>query len=141
MAKKLSLAEIKKRVSKRAKHLCEYCLLPESYSVSTFELEHISPRSKGGKKNLKNLAWSCSGCNKYKYNRVSIIDSESGDEIPLFNPRKDVWNEHFSWSEDFMEIIHLTPKGKVTVRALKLNREGLRNLRKLLHLVGEHPPK
>ncbi len=138
---KLSLAKIKKKVSQRANYLCEYCLLPQNYSPSTFELEHILPISKGGKTILKNLAWSCSGCNKHKYNKISKTDSETNKEIPLFNPRNDKWNEHFSWSKDFTEIIPLTTKGKITIQALKLNRRGLKNLRKLIHLVGEHPPK
>ncbi len=138
---KLSIASIKKKVSERAKGLCEYCLLPESHSVSTFELEHINPISNGGKTTLRNLAWACSGCNKYKSHRVSIIDSETGEAISLFNPRKDNWNKHFALSEDFLKIVPLTAKGRVTVDALKLNRKGLINLRKLLHLYGVHPPK
>lgn len=138
---KLSIASIKKKVSKRAKDLCEYCLLPESYSASTFEIEHINPIANGGKTTLQNLAWACSGCNKYKSHRVSIVDSKTGEIISFFNPRKDKWNEHFALSEDFLKIISLTAKGRVTVNALKLNRKGLINLRKVLSLVGEHPPK
>ncbi len=138
---KLSIASIKKKVSERAKGLCEYCVLPESHSVSTFELEHITPISNGGKTTLRNLAWACSGCNKYKSYRVSAIDFKAGETVLFFNPRKDKWNEHFAWSEDFTEIISKTAKGRVTIKALKLNRKGLKNLRKILHLVGEHPLK
>ncbi len=138
---KFSIASTKKKIAERAKGLCEYCLLPENYSVSTFELEHINPISNGGKTTLQNLAWACSGCNKYKSHRVFIIDSETGETVLFFNPRKDNWNEHFSWSEDFTKIIPLTANGRVTVEALQLNRKGLTNLRKILHLVGEHPSK
>ncbi len=38
----------REEVSKRAKGLCEYCLSPEEFSNSTFEVEHIHPLSKGG---------------------------------------------------------------------------------------------
>lgn len=138
---KLSSASIKRRISTRAKGLCEYCLLPENYSVSTFELEHINLISNGGKTTLQNLAWACSGCNKYKSHRIFIVDSETSETVFFFNPRKDKWNEHFAWNEDFTKIIPLTAKGRVTTKALKLNRKGLINLRKILHLVGEHPPK
>lgn len=138
---KLSIASIKKKVAERAKDLCDYCLLPESYSASTFELEHINPISNGGKTILPNLAWACSGCNKYKSHRTFVVDFETGETVLFFNPRKDKWNEHFAWSKDFLEIIPLTAKGRVTVKALRLNRKGLTNLRKILHLVGKHPPK
>ncbi len=136
-----SFTSIKKQVFKRAGGLCEYCFLPEEYSASTFELEHIHPFSKGGKTILENLALSCSGCNKYKSHRISAVDSETKETILFFNPRKDVWNEHFAWNENFTEIIALTAKGRVRIKSLKLNRRGLKNLRKILHFVGEHPPK
>lgn len=138
---KLSVAQIKKKVAERANYLCEYCLLPESHSASTFELEHIFPLSKGGKTILENLAWACSGCNKYKSHRISAVDSETGETISFFNPRKDKWNNHFLWDKDFTKIIPQTPKGRVTIKALNLNRKGLINLRTVLHLVGKHPQK
>jgi hypothetical protein len=49
------------------------------------------------------------------------------------------WPEHFAWSDDYTEIIPLTPTGRVTVRDLQLNRLGVRNLRRVLHAMGEHP--
>lgn len=56
---KLSVASIKKKVAKRAKDLCEYCLLPESYSASTFELEHINPISMTKMKRLMTTMICC----------------------------------------------------------------------------------
>lgn len=131
----------RKRVFSRAKGICEYCQSLEKYSNATFEVEHISPFSKGGKTVLTNLALACSGCNKYKGNRISAIDLQTGETVLLYNPRKDVWREHFAWSEDFMEIKGLTPKGRATINALKLNRRNLLSLRRIVRLVGEHTPK
>jgi len=37
-------------------------------------------------------------------------------------------------------MIGLTVKGRATVEALRTNREGLVNLRRILHAMGEHPP-
>ncbi len=127
---KNSVAFIRKQVFARANGLCEYCFLPEEYSASAFELEHIYPVSKGGETTLENLALSCPGCNKYKSHRISAVDSETKETISFFDPRKDVWEENFSWSEDFTEIIALTAKGRVTIKPLKLNHGGLKNLRK-----------
>lgn len=136
---KTSAAFIKKQVSERANGLCKYRFLPEEYSASTFELEYIHPISKGGETILENLALSCSGCNKYESHRISAVDSETKETIEFFNPRKDIGSKHFEWNEDFEEIVALTVKGRVTIKSLKLNRKGLKNLRKILHLVGEHP--
>lgn len=133
-------ASRKKEIYQRAKGLCEYCLSPEKFSSSTFEIEHIFPRSLGGKKVLDNLALSCSTCNKHKSHRISIIDSDTKNETAFYNPRKDVWSDHFVWNKEFTEIIALTAKGRVTIKALKLNRKNLKHLRNLLRLVGLHPP-
>ena len=60
--------------------------------------------------------------------------------IRLFNPRLDIWNEQFAWTSDFTEIVGLTAIGRVTIEALKLNREGLVNQREMLNNYGKHPP-
>jgi hypothetical protein len=44
------------------------------------------------------------------------------------------------WDEGYLNIIGLTPVGRTTVEALKLNRIGVVNLRKLMILGGIHPP-
>lgn len=48
--------------------------------------------------------------------------------------------DHFVWSSDFVRILGYTPTGRATVEALRLNREGLINLRRILYAAGEHPP-
>ena len=130
----------REEVSKRAEYLCEYCLSQEKFSNSTFEIEHIIALSKDGKTVLANLAFACSGCNKYKSHRISAFDTETKTEVSFYNPRKDVWSEHFAWNEDFTVIIGLTPIGRTTVEVLKLNRQGLLNQRELLGKFGKHPP-
>ncbi len=131
----------REEVFKRAKGLCEYCQSPEKYSNSTFEVEHILAVSKGGKTGLVNLALACSGCNKFKSDRISLFDAQTQTKVSFYNPRKDVWSEHFVWNEDFTEIIGKTAKGRITIKALKLNRKNLVNLRRVLIMAGEHPPK
>ena len=116
---------------KPAKGLCDYCQSQEIYSNSTFEVEHILPISKAGETVLENLAFACSGCNKYKSDRTSSFDAQSQIEVEFYNPRKDHWHEHFVWSEDFTEIIGKTAKGLLTIKALKLNRKNLINLRRV----------
>ena len=45
--------------------------------------------------------------------------------MSLFNPRIDIWAEHFSWNDDTTKIIGMTAIGRCTVKELKLNREKL----------------
>ena len=77
----------------------------------------------------------------HKYTKTSAPDPADGQIVPLYHPRLQQWNEHFRWSVDFLEVIGVTPTGRATVVALKLNRRNLLNLRKAMFVLGEHPPK
>lgn len=134
-------AKLRDFVAKRADFICEYCLSQESFSAESFAVEHIYPRKSGGKTVKANLAYSCLGCNSHKAAKTEAIDPVSETLVRLFNPRLQSWNEHFVWNEDFTEIIGLTPVGRATIAALKLNRKGVKNLRWALFSVGKHPPK
>lgn len=127
-------------VATRAKYYCEYCQLLEDFSSQSFTIEHIKPRQKGGDNTLENLAYACSGCNAFKHTKTEDMDQKTGEIVALYNPRKQVWQEHFLWSNDFTEILGKTPCGRVTINALKLNRKGLINLRRLLVTQNYHPP-
>ena len=43
----------------------------ESLTVTTFEIEHIIPRSKGGETAFENLCLACPTCNRYKSDRLA----------------------------------------------------------------------
>lgn len=129
----------RREVAQRAKWRCEYCQSPAKYATQTFALEHIIPRSQGGATSLDNLALACQGCNNHKYNKTKSGDPVTNQLVDLFHPRKQRWQEHFTWDERFELIIGLTATGRVTVEALKLNRPELVNLRRLLYAAGEHP--
>lgn len=127
-------------VTERAKGCCEYCRSQARFGTQTFAVEHIVPRYAGGKTILDNLALSCLGCNGYKHTKTHALDPETGQETPLFHPRRQAWADHFAWDETFTLIIGQTATGRATVVALKLNRPELVNLRRALSAVGEHPP-
>ena len=130
----------REKVAKRARYSCEYCCSQENFATQSFSVEHIIPRSQGGKTELGNLAYSCAGCNGHKYTKMEGYDFISKKNVPLYHPRKDKWQDHFSWNDDFTLILGITPTGRVTVETLALNREGVRNLRSVLSKIGEHPP-
>ena len=134
------LLKTKEIVFSRATGLCEYCKSPANISSQPFVIEHIVAKSKGGTSELTNIALSCQGCNNHKYNKQFGFDFISKLTIDLFHPRLDSWSEHFSWSDDTLQVIGITPTGRVTVKELKLNRTELLNLRNLLFDAGKHPP-
>ena len=136
----MSYKKLKNLIFNRASGLCEYCKSPAAFSPDPFCLEHIIPKSKKGKTEQKNLALSCYGCNNHKYTKTQGIDIVTEKEVLLFNPREQNWNEHFTWNENATLIIGLTATGRITVEILKLNRQRLQNIRKLLFKAGEHPP-
>jgi 5-methylcytosine-specific restriction endonuclease McrA len=99
----------------RARGRCEYCHTPDGFVPGSFAVEHIVPRSKGGRTRLDNLALSCPACNGHKYNKIEGADPLNRTLVPLFNPRKQHWAEHFVWSDDFTLLVGLTPTGRATV--------------------------
>lgn len=134
-------AQMRRIVRERAGGYCEYCRCSVRFSPQPFSVEHIVPRSKGGETELDNLAFSCQGCNNLKYNKLFAYDPVTRRFVPLFHPRQQEWHEHFIWNYDYTMVIGVTPVGRATVEALQLNREGLLNLRHLLHKAKQHPPK
>lgn len=132
--------KIQRGLVERADGLCEYCKSPANISSQPFVADHIFPISKGGKSEFDNLAFSCQGCNSYKYNKTSGKDLITGNDAQIFNPRIQKWANHFSWSEDGLEIIGISSVGRVTIHELKMNRIQLQNLRSLLVNAGLHPP-
>src|SRR6056297_3021799 len=62
----------KKNVFIRDNNTCQYC---GKKNIKNPELEHIIPKSKGGKNSFENCVCSCSECNRKKGNRTP---SEAG---------------------------------------------------------------
>ncbi len=140
MPKRLSRAELRRLVVARAFNCCEYCWSLARYSLHIFALEHVIPKKRKGKTIASNLALACQGCNGFKHIRIKARDPLTRKIVPLYHPRRHVWREHFTWSDDYLEILGLTPTGRATVVALRLNRAEVVNLRRILIAFNEHPP-
>jgi hypothetical protein len=68
-------------------------------------IEHLTPRAQGGRSVRMNLWLSCAWCNSYKGTQTEAIDPETGMRVGLFNPRIQVWSEHFRWTDDGLRIL------------------------------------
>jgi len=65
------------------------------------------------------------------------IDPETGALVPLFNPRRETWAEHFTLQG--AAIVGLTATGRTTVAVLALNAGHRRNVRAELIAQGVFP--
>jgi hypothetical protein len=133
------MSKIKQLIEARANRCCEYCLCQVFFCPDPFSIEHIIPVSRGGTDEIDNLAYSCQGCNNHKYTAIEAIDPVSGNMVSLYHPRKDDWETHFKWAQDFSVLVGLTPTGRTTIERLQLNRMGVVNLREVLRKFGKHP--
>lgn len=129
-------AAVREFVRERAGNRCEYCLLKQEYlPFSTFQVEHIIPRKHGGNDAPANLALACDRCNSHKGTNLTGIDPETGEIVPLFNPRQHPWEEHFLLCD--VTIVGLTAIGRTTVRVLNMDEERRVRLRAVLKRYGQ----
>ena len=113
-------ANVRREVVQRAGNRCEYCGLSQAGQEAVFHVDHIIPIAADGPTELENLALACVSCSLRKGARRMVVDPESGQEVTLFDPRRDVWREHFRWEN--ARVTGLTTSGRATVAALCFNR-------------------
>ena len=131
-------AAMRREVIQRANECCEYCRMAQTSRLIDFAIDHVIAEKHGGETIASNLAFSCYWCNSYKGSDLSSVDWSVGDEIvPLFNPRRHQWDEHFAL--DGNRIRPLSAIGRVTVFLLRLNASERLDERQLLVQLGEYP--
>jgi hypothetical protein len=129
---------LRRLVIQRADNRCEYCGISQIGQVATFHIDHIVPVVAGGETIAENLALACVSCSLRKGARQKLEDSETGEVVSIFNPRQQVWKEHFDWNG--VQVVGLTATGRATVQALDLNRATMLAIRAQEELLGRHPP-
>jgi hypothetical protein len=105
---------------RRARNRCEYCHCPAELTLTPFQIDHIIADKHGGKTEFSNLALACFYCNNYKGPNIAGFDRMTSEIVRLFNPRADVWSEHFHW--DGAILMAKTAIARVTVQVLNINR-------------------
>lgn len=79
-------------------------------------------------------------CNSFQWAFTESMDPESGDTVPLFNPREQVWSDHFQWSSQDPPVVEgKTAIGRATVARLQMNHPDMLAARRWLARVGREP--
>jgi len=94
------------------------------------EVDHIVAEKHDGLTVAENLALACALCNKRKGTDLTTIDPQTSLITPLFNPRKDRWEQHFRIETG--TLIAMSPSARVTIKLLNLNDPQLVEIRRLL---------
>jgi hypothetical protein len=110
---------LRRQVAVRAGYRCEYCRVPERWTSLPFQVDHVIAEKHEGATAFDNLAYACLHCNSFKGPNIAGRDRETGQTVRLFDPRHDVWNEHFEWDDAL--LIGRTGVGRATIAVLKIN--------------------
>ena len=129
-------ASLRQTVIAASQGRCAYCHSPEKLMGVAFEIDHITPRSTGGRTTISNLCLSCPTCNRHKTNRTKARDPVTRRTVRLFRPNYDRWPDHFTWSDGGFELIGLTPTGRATIETLQINRPMMMLLRQYWKATG-----
>ncbi len=98
-------------------HRCQYC--GKTFSDEFLTLDHVHPRSKGGKSTWDNLTSACSPCNNkrgndhrikpmitpYKPTYFEMVERRKSTSIEVPDAR---WQDYLQWDED--KLIVLPPR-------------------------------
>jgi len=131
-------AHLRRQVIQTAQNRCEYCGLAQVGQEAAFHVDHVTPINAGGKTLLENLALACVSCSLRKGARQTAADPQTAAEVPLFNPRRDLRRLHFRWHG--VRLVGISPTGRATVSALKLNRAVAQAIRQEEAERHRHPP-
>jgi len=132
---------VRERVRRDAGDRCGYCLSSQRYVLGPLEIDHITPRARGGGDDERNLWLACRMCNGYKGSQTHARDPWSGRRLKLFDPRRQRWSRHFAWSDDGARIVGRTACGRATVVAIRLNHPVAVLVRRQWVAAGWHPPR
>jgi hypothetical protein len=129
---------LRRQVLTRARSCCEYCLIHQDDRPDTHQFDHVLAVKHGGLTVSENLALACAWCNNYKGSDLASMDPLEQTLAALYNPRTDLWGDHFTLSG--ATILGLTPTGRATAQLLRFNDpERLRDREELL-AAGRYPP-
>lgn len=101
-------------------------------------VDHVDPK---GADNLDNLCLACANCNSSKHKAIEALDPLTKRIVPLFNPRTQIWSDHFEWMDRGLLLNGKSDIGRATISRLKMNRQTIVGARERWIKMGFHPPK
>lgn len=131
-------ARLRDEVVLLAGNRSEYRGLWQVGQKAAFHVDQVLPRVAGGPTEVGNFALAFVSCSLRKWPRRSAPDPATHEAVPLFNPRGQVWEDHFRW--DGAMVMPLTPTGRATAEALAMNRPLAVSIRLEEAERGRHPP-
>ena len=124
---------LRKMVTHRAGFRCEYCRLLAEDAFFAFHIDHIVSVKHGGETVAENLAYACQICNLNKGSDIATFLSNIKTPIRFFNPRIDIWAEHFE-IETTGFISEKTDIGAATIKIFDINQpESIIERREMIH--------
>jgi hypothetical protein len=133
-------ADLHDRLLEADDHRCAYCHTSEANTGQPMMVDHIHPQAQGGETAFENLCFACRRCNEFKGSAVRAQDPLTGETVPLFHPRQQLWADHFQWDESGTRLLGLTAVGRATIIALNMNNATILYARQRWVSVGWHPP-
>ncbi len=130
---------LRQQVIERAGGRCEYCLIHQDDVPFSHHIDHLAALKHGGRTESDNLAFACLKCNRNKGSDLTTLDPVSGMVTSLFNPRSQMWAEHFMF--EGARIVGKTAVGRATVTLLRLNDTTRVIERQVLIDAQRYPPR
>ena len=130
---------MRRRVIARSENLCEYCLIHDDDTFFGCEADHIVSEKHGGPTEEGNLALACLACNRNKGSDLASLVPGTERLVRFFNPRSDLWNQHFALDNDGITIVALTEIGEATARIFGFNTSERLLERQTLQIAGIYP--
>jgi len=97
----------------RDMYTCQYCLDP--FKPSELTLDHVIPKSRGGKTGWDNIVSACKKCNHAKGNRSDIKPFKEpvkpnfyqlyGNKNFTISIRHQIWLKYLNWPEEFVRMV------------------------------------
>ena len=103
----------------RDKFTCQYCM--KKFPVHNLTIDHVIPRSHGGKTSWKNVTTACKTCNFNKGNDASIIPKKTPHRPSYYELvarrrkfpvkiRDEFWKGFIDWPEDLITLLPVNNK-------------------------------
>jgi 5-methylcytosine-specific restriction endonuclease McrA len=65
------------------------------YAVLVHEIDHVIAATHGGVLKADNRVSACAQCNRFQGSDVATFNPQTGQVVPLVNPRTQSWHDHF----------------------------------------------